>query len=288
MYNNLIVGFGKVGSSLFNVLKADPQATIFVVDPLKNLNKTWTQNLSPDSFYKEINELPPKKFELIAICVPDDQIEKVVSALLNFPLDNSFVFHTSGTQTTECLIPLKEKGAQIGSLHPLQTFNQMFLPTTIWDSITCTFQGDAALYARLKALFEPFKTRIVTVTQKQKQMLHLTATITANYQVALYSWAQQLLKEVDLPENTLNDWLSPLIVQVGQNLQKQAVSKILSGPLQRGDLNTIKYHLKLLNTKGNKSDALLYRLLGLKILENADFNIQNRQELKRYLESNET
>ncbi|MCD6376411.1 MAG: DUF2520 domain-containing protein [Caldisericaceae bacterium] len=288
MQNFLIVGFGKVGSSLYRAMATLNRFNILLLDAKKDFKEEWASFLPAHSFFRNIVNIRQKSFEFIAICTPDDRINETVSQLQDFQLKNCAVFHTSGNKPAELLNPLRDRGAHIGSLHPLQTFNSMFLPPEVWQGITCTFQGDTKLKDNLQKIFDPLKTKIVPIDYQQKQLLHLVATISANFQVALYSWAEQILKASGIEPPDLNTWLGPLIRQVSTNLNQHPLSKILSGPLQRGDLNTLEDHLKLLKKYQKAADIELYRLLCQKLLENLEFEIKDRQKLKNFLEHYET
>ncbi len=284
MQNFLIIGFGKVGSSLFRVLTNLNRFKISVLEPVKDFKEEWAKFLPAHSFFRNYETLQFQPFDFMAICTPDDQISKIVHRLQKFQLKNSSIFHTSGNKPAELLDPLRKKGARIGSLHPLQTFNRMFLPPEVWQGITCTFQGDSTLAVELKKIFDPLQTKIVTIDYQQKQLLHLAATISANFQVALYSWAEEILNLSGLQNPDLNTWLGPLIHQVSNNLSQNPLSKILSGPLQRGDVNTIEDHLNLLKDHQTAKEIELYRQLSQKLLDNPEFEIKDRQKLKNFLE----
>ncbi|WP_457566635.1 Rossmann-like and DUF2520 domain-containing protein [Caldithrix abyssi] len=288
MQNALVIGCGKVGSSLFNLLVAAGFERVFVVDTIKCFNKEWAPFLGADSFFNDLAALPEAHFDLLAICTPDDQIEEVVGQLSDRSLKAERIFHTSGSKTADLLQPLKSGGAIIGSLHPLQSFTRLFLPPEIWRGIVCTFQGDLPLFTYLQTIMQPFGSKIVAINIRQKRQLHLAATIAANFQVALYSWAEQILKDAQLTEGDLNQLLGPLIRRVGQNLNEQPLSRILSGPLQRGDEGTIHQHFSILKENNRPHDAPLYRLLSLKLLENPQFEILQREKLKKLLENYET
>ena len=287
MYRVLIVGLGKVGSSLLNVLASLKNFDITVLDTQKDFEEAWAEFLPAHAFFKDFNNLPDNAFDYIAICTPDDQITSVIRPLQRLNLERCKVFHTSGSKSADLLRPLKKKGAQIGSLHPLQTFNRLFLPAEVWQGIVCTFQGDLPLFDDLRNWLESFQVEVVKISSSQKQLLHLAATISANFQVALYSWAQQLLHDGGLKDYDLNRWLGPLIRQVSENLSKEPLARILSGPLQRGDLKTLQQHFSILQNRANSNDTELYRLLCLKLLENPQFEIKNRQKLKAFLEQYE-
>ena len=113
--------------------------------------------------------------------------------------------------------------------------------------------------------------------------VHLAAVVAANYQVALYTWAQQILDEAGLKDITASQLLGPLAFSVAQNFTERPLHAILSGPLQRGDLKTIQEHLNLLQKQSDTLSVELYKALGLKLLQNSEFPIANREKLLRLL-----
>src|SRR5208282_5093845 len=67
----------------------------------------------------------------ILIAVPDDAIASVAAELARKAgqeLRGKVVVHTSGALDTSVLEPLRQCGAAVGSMHPLQTFNGVSVP----------------------------------------------------------------------------------------------------------------------------------------------------------------
>lgn len=280
MQNVLIIGLGKLGSALFRFLKEERNINVNVVDKTP-FAESWQKFLPASRYFNRLSPEIMQRANGIFICVPDDQIPTVVHELLAFELKDKFVAHTSGLVLAKVLSPLAKQGALVGSLHPLQTFPERFLPPGIWRSITCTFQGDLRLLTLLRALFAGSKMNFIQVSGEQKMAVHLAAVVAANYQVALYAWAQQILAEAGLKDLTASQLLGPLAFSVAQNFNEKPLHAILSGPLQRGDLMTIREHLKLLEKQGDALSVALYKALGLKLLQNSEFSIANREELLR-------
>ena len=68
---------------------------------------------------------------VILIATPDDAVSGVARELARMggeELNGRIVLHTSGAQDSQPLAPLKEFGAAIGSMHPLQTFGGVGVP----------------------------------------------------------------------------------------------------------------------------------------------------------------
>ncbi len=281
MQTFLIIGFGKLGSALSRLLKERLSADVIVQGHSPFFDEAWRPFLNPEAYFLRLNREIVRKAQGIFITVPDQQIASVAEQLKSFDLNDRFVVHMSGLVSAEVLEPLGAQGALIGSLHPLQTFNERFLEPHVWDNITCTFQGDLRLLTLLHGLFSPLHIRLLPVTAAQKTAIHLAAVVAANYQVALYAWAQQILEESQLKSHDVARLLGPLVRTVAENFTTKPLPEILSGPIQRGDTQTIHQHLNLLERQKDGSSVQLYKLLGRKLLQNPHFPIANREQLLR-------
>src|SRR5215472_1943992 len=69
--------------------------------------------------------------QVILIAAPDDAISGIARDLARMggeELRGKVALHTSGAQDSRTLAPLKECGAVVGSMHPLQTFSGVGVP----------------------------------------------------------------------------------------------------------------------------------------------------------------
>lgn len=276
----LIIGFGKLGSSLTRFL-IHAQIKVQVVDS-KPYDLSFKTIIKERDYFNGLSAEIIHHANLIFICVRDDQIPTVARQLKSFPLKNKHIVHTSGVTDADVLEPLRKKGALVGSFHPLQSFSIPFLPAEHWHSIYCTFQGDPVIQSELQEIFRSAGIKIIAVNRTQKQAIHLAAVVAANFQVALYSWASEIIKQAGLENIAAGQLLAPLVEQVAKNFSQKPLNEILSGPLQRGDLSTIRRHLDFLSKNGDELSVGLYRLLCEKLLQNDDFNIQDRKRLQEF------
>ncbi len=281
MQQVLIIGFGKLGSSLARLLRKNRAVTLRIMD-VKPYDSAFASVISKDAYFNDLSVHLIESSHFIFICTADDQIPIIVSRLELFSLKNKFVIHTSGVADAEILKVLRKQGAAIGSLHPLQTFNVSFLPAEHWQSIYCTFQGDAKILASLQELLQNNGPKIIEVDGIQKKAVHLAAVVAANFQTALYAWAAEILAETKIETVSAGSLLGPLARQTAQNFSRRELHEILSGPLQRGDLGTIREHVNYLRQHGDDTSLRLYRLLSEKILQNDKLPVQNRDLLMAF------
>ncbi len=284
MQQVLIIGFGKLGSSLARLLQKNRAVTLRIMD-VRPYESAFTAVIGKDAYFNEISASLIESSHFIFICTADDQIPDVVSRLQSFSLKNKFVVHTSGATDAEILNVLRKQGAAIGSFHPLQTFNIPFLPAEHWQSIYCTFQGDAKILASLKELLRNNGPKIIQVDGTQKKAVHLAAVVAANFQTALYTWAAEILAEAGIDNISAGKLLGPLAEQTARNFSQKTLQEILSGPIQRGDLGTIREHVNYLCQHGDETSLRLYRLLSEKLLQNDKLPVQNRDLLMAFFKT---
>ena len=200
----------------------------------------------------------------IFLAVRDASIASVVDELASIPCDWSqkTVLHLSGSLGLSLLQPIAEKGASIASMHPLQTFTFPSGRSSL-AGIFYSLMGDDAVTSTLKNWVMDVGGTCERVTEEQKQQLHLAAVFGSNYMVALFRVVESILGET-FPVSVLD----PIVRTTLDKILAQGASNSLSGPVQRGDVDTVRRHLGQL--QGDPARLRLYRLLGLEALRIAE------------------
>lgn len=207
--------------------------------------------------------------ELIFITVSDDTIEEVSRRLSKLDGDfNACTFvHCSGIQSADSLQPLKSKGATVASFHPLQTFTSHTQPDDFKD-IYFSMQGDEEAFPLLKKVAKQLGAEIFEVTKEQKSHLHTAATMVSNYLTTLLDASVKAGSHGGLTNEQVKKGLLPLIRTTLKNNEIHSSAEALTGPIKRGDTDTIEKHLTLLDDKPELRD--LYCVLGLHTVQLAD------------------
>lgn len=238
-----IVGTGRVGKCLaVSLMEAD-----YSIHSLFNRTVSVARNLESSSGRPVIKALPESRDDLAPItfiCVPDDSISHVAEKLSGLSNDwsgYSFV-HCSGALSAEVLNVLAIRGAEIASFHPIQTFPTEPNPE-IFKDIWISLQGNEDLLQFLERLAKSLGAETVRVTVAEKQRLHIAAVFACNYMVTMAGAAEALL-----PEGNKNmKLLAPLMRQTLDQILSKGPDQALTGPLRRGDLQTLRNHLESLN-----------------------------------------
>jgi predicted short-subunit dehydrogenase-like oxidoreductase (DUF2520 family) len=204
---------------------------------------------------------------LIFITTPDASIAGVCGKLASLLKDMSgtMVVHCSGIRPLEDLHAAKEAGAIIGCFHPLRAITKQ---TRNFAGITFDIMGDEPVVEFLKKLADHFGSNVLEVDEYQKNLLHLAAVFTSNYQITLAHLANKLGESAGLNNREVQAALLPLMQSALGNLESLDPASALTGPIARGDVATLEAHVNLLQ---NQPEILsLYKKLGVSTVQMLD------------------
>lgn len=257
-----IIGAGKVGGALCKSLQ---NAGVNVVG-LTAGTETNTQAAAAKFQVKGFasNEELAANSDVLFLTVPDRLVGAVASELAQVftnrsdaqPLQGKTFFHCSGSLGLEELKPLTELGAEIGSLHPLQSFASAEVS---FQGIYMAVDGMPKAQEAGQAIAELLGAQVFVVPAAERKAYHAAACFASNYVVAAMAVAQELMsKWTPTPEAGLAALLA-LFDGTARNLhQSKLAREALTGPIARGDINTVKAHLAVLPPK----IAEVYKALG--------------------------
>jgi predicted short-subunit dehydrogenase-like oxidoreductase (DUF2520 family) len=217
------------------------------------------------------------------LAVPDDAIATVAGRLAEaLPgirrsgAPQPLAVHSSGLGSVHLLKPLYEQGVRVLCLHPLQTFAgepDAQLLQGVPCAVTALEDRDLQLGEELAGRLgmRPFR-----LAEEQKTLYHLSAVIGCNPLVALESAAKPLIDRATGDARGL-DHLSVLLETTMRNLlQSGEPAFALTGPVARGDIGTVRSHLRLLDRESPRL-ARTYRALSLEALTLAAPRLDDEQ-----------
>lgn len=175
------------------------------------------------------------------ICVPDAAIAEVAAEIAAAEQTPALVGHISGATELDALEPALAAGAETFVMHPLQT-----LPDGVADlsGARCAVGGSsraaieaASALARSLAM-EPFE-----LAEDARAAYHAAACIASNFLITLEESAATLLERAGVDDARAA--LSPLVLRTAANWSERG-SEALTGPIARGDEETVQRHLQAL------------------------------------------
>jgi len=222
--------------------------------------------------------------ELVFITTPDDVISKVASEVDWHK--GQGVLHCSGAHSIDILEPARQCGANVGSIHPLQTFASINEAVKNLPGSTFALEADEPLLSRLKELASSLSGRCVELKPGDKVLYHTAAVFVSNYLVTLVKLALDLWQDFGVPAKEATESLLPLLKGTVNNIENIGLPNCLTGPIARGDLGTIDKHLNALKAIGSPL-LTTYQELGLQTISIAlakgKIDADRAEELKALL-----
>ena len=220
----------------------------------------------------------------VVLAVPDSAIHDVAVGLasLGEAPPGCAAFHMSGASSTEPLTPLHEQGYSVGSLHPLQTLANPvtgadLLPRS-WFAVAGEPRARSTAYRLLAYLGSPS----FEIPAANRPLYHAAAVLASNYVSVLTERARQLLVRAGVPWDESGPALKALVEGTLQHRVWPDGVQTITGPVARGDLETVDLHLRSLDPV----DRRLYAALGRVALEMVEDDLEDStaREMRHILE----
>jgi predicted short-subunit dehydrogenase-like oxidoreductase (DUF2520 family) len=184
---------------------------------------------------------------LILICTPDDRIAGVADELARIgaeELHGKVVLHTSGALDSQTLQPLREHGASVGSMHPLQSFSGVSIPPL--EGKAFAIEGDPAAVKMARQIARALGGLPVQIAGGGKALYHTAASFAAGHVLAIEEAATQILTFSGMTRSEAVGALLQLTRQVLDNFERLGPRAAWTGPLARGDWGTVYAHMTAL------------------------------------------
>lgn len=257
-----IIGLGVVGTAVGVVLSNKGYEITGVYDTLSESTQGLVERIgcATCSSPQEVS----RSADILFITTSDMAIKDVADTLAESGAYHSgqVVIHMSGSQTSQLLEIAQSFGCFVLSLHPLQSFASVDraianLPGTIFS-----IEGDEEAYGVGQAIVEALGGEPFIIGRAAKVLYHAGACTVSNYLVTIIDFGIRLLESTGFPREQATKALFPLITGSINNIGQVGIPKALTGPIARGDTETVMHHLQGLK-QGMPEDLHLYACLGL-------------------------
>ncbi len=254
------VGLGAVGRSLARAFHQAGVPVTGVINRDPDAGRQFAAELQIEKAAVAFSALD-ERTEILIIAVPDDTLQEVARDLAG-KANLSYLracAHTSGVHPGKILTAIANAGVPVGSLHPLQTFPS---PQRFVDPAGTFFavEGDPQAVALLVNLVHLIGGIPVEISAGGKTLYHAAAVLASNSIPVLLKSAVQLLQSMEIPEEKARDMLAPLMRTSLENCFQMGTEQALTGPVARGDVETVRRELDELRERF--PDAFrLYRIV---------------------------
>jgi predicted short-subunit dehydrogenase-like oxidoreductase (DUF2520 family) len=181
---------------------------------------------------------------VILIATPDGAIAEVAQQLARIgaeELRGKVVLHTSGARDASVLSPLRDCGAAIGSMHPLQTFSGVSVPPL--EGRVFAIEGDVMAVRTARKIARALGGAPMQIDAPDKPLYHAACTLAAGHALVVVEAAVQLMMSLGMKRGEAVRALLPMTRQVLQNCERLGPRAAWTGPLARGDYGVVATHV---------------------------------------------
>jgi len=204
-----------------------------------------------------------KGSQVVLITTPDDVIQETCKAIAEHEgvEEGAVVIHCSGALSSQILSSVKAYGAVVATLHPLQSFASVDQAERLVPGSFCAVEGDEEALPILRQIVRDLGGVLMEITPEGKTLYHAAAVAASNYLVALMHLALELNRVAGVSPEVSFKALQPLIKGTLSNIEAKGIPEALTGPIARGDVDTVVAHLKAMEERAPEL-LVLYRTLG--------------------------
>jgi predicted short-subunit dehydrogenase-like oxidoreductase (DUF2520 family) len=205
--------------------------------------------------------------DIVLITTPDREIraagERVARGGRLRP--GALVVHASGAQTRDLLSAAREAGAVRAVIHPLQAIPSREQGVVNVPGSFFRIEADPGALRRARALVRALGGRELALPRwrsdpESAALYHAGAVAASNYLVTLLDFAVRHLRALGADRRQALRALLPLAQGTLANLERLGIPQALTGPIARGDTQTVAGHLAALRSRAPEL-VELYRLL---------------------------
>ena len=216
--------------------------------------------------------------DIIWICHTDDALAETAKLLARKTgWSGKIVLHSSGALSSDVLSALKRKGASTASLHPMMTFVPGATPRM--DEVPFAVEGDSRAVSVARRIVRDLGAESFAIKKATKPLYHALGSFSSPMIVAALVTAERVGRGAGLTASQTRRVMAPILRQTMKNYAERGAAAAFSGPIKRGDLNTVLRHLKELKRVPGATEV--YRALVKSAL--MDLPSAKKKELMRLL-----
>ncbi len=240
-----VVGAGRVGAVLGASLRASGHDVVAVAGE-SDASRARIAELLPGVAVDKPSSVA-RGCDLLLLTVPDDMLPNVVSMLTASGAINAgqFVVHTSGRHGLAVLDEAALAGARPVALHPAMTFTGTAIDLPRLRGCVFGVTAGDAERELTETLVADLGGRCMWVAEDRRTLYHAALAHGSNHLVTLVAQAMEMLEIVggEDPDFDPAETLRPLLGAALDNALLHG-DAALTGPLSRGDVNTVRLHVE--------------------------------------------
>ncbi len=256
-----IIGAGRVGRTLGRELRRRGWRVGAVLSRSMRAARAAVRDIGGGTAHADISAAALDA-DLILITAPDRAIGAVARQLAagahlrvrpghsgkgrpaGLPLRQKTVLHTSGAVDHTALAALARQGAGVASMHPMQTFSRGATPNL--KGVVFGIEGDARAVRVAQQIARSLGGVPVRIDSRRKVEYHTAGGFAAPHLLAVIETGTRILMSAGLTRAQATRGLMNLARQTLDNIERNGPRAAWTGPLSRGDFETVARHVKML------------------------------------------
>ncbi|MCR5690698.1 MAG: DUF2520 domain-containing protein [Eubacterium sp.] len=285
-----MIGAGKVGCSLGKYLAINRELrqaghlfTGFISKSKESADQaaTFTKTRSFDKLEEFV-----KNNDIICVATPDGVIAEVWNEIRHagFSLEGKIFCHFSGSLSSDVFSNRRELGAVAASLHPMFAFSNKFTMYQQLNPVIFTMEGDPEARAILREVWGCCGNTLREIPTEKKAKYHAAASTLSNLFIGLFREGLFLLEDCGFSQEEARELVRPLVTGNVEKMLEEEPVQALTGPVERGDIETLSKHLSVLEGRQRQ----VYENLSLDLVEIAQIKHPERDysQLEKMLKEN--
>ena len=134
----------------------------------------------------------------------------------------------------------------MASVHPLMTFVQGSRPSLA--GVSFAIEGDPVAVRAARAIVRDLGGESHAISRKQKKAYHAWGTFASPLLTALLATTEEVAALAGVSKKAARERMLPILLQTVKNYGKLGAAAGFSGPIVRGDVETVRRHLEVLRT----------------------------------------
>jgi predicted short-subunit dehydrogenase-like oxidoreductase (DUF2520 family) len=188
--------------------------------------------------------------EVVWLCVPDGAIAEVARLLAGkTDWKGRIALHSSGALTSGELAALRRRGAAVASVHPMMTFvagaSQAGSGPAL-AGVPFAVEGDAPAVRASRRLVKDLGGKAYAIRPQDKAAYHAWGTFASPLLTALLATTEKVAAATGVQRREAKRRMLPILRQTLANYATFDAGRGFSGPIIRGDAETIGRHLRVL------------------------------------------
>lgn len=188
---------------------------------------------------------PSLRAGLVWFCVPDSEIRNAAKALAEqFTWKGRIAFHSSGALTSDELSALRHRGAAVASVHPMMTFVAGSHPSL--TGVPFAIEGDRVAVHVARRIVRDLGGDAFAIRKSDKAAYHAWGTFASPLFTALLATTERVATLAGIDRSAAKRRIIPILRQTLENYAARDAGSAFSGPIIRGDAETVMRHLRVL------------------------------------------